>query len=154
LERVQGCSVVLSLGFSVCVIVAVASFSSSVMSSQAVLTVVATCTEVSGRVGFTKESLSSVLFVVVIGVIVLLVVIVVIVISSMLQCGRFRVFIVWMLAARAARSIRNGGGAREMKVLWVLAAVVVFDDSRSIVCGSWSMKRQPLRFAAAVSTVL
>jgi len=44
-------------------------------------------------------------------------------------------FIVRMLAARAARSMHGGGGAREMKVLLVLGVVVVNCDGRGVVGG-------------------
>ena len=68
-----------SLGFGVCVVVA--SFSSSVVSSRAVLKAVAVRTEVSDRVRFTKESLSSDLFVVV----VLFVMVVVVVVDAAMR---------------------------------------------------------------------
>jgi len=95
-------------------------------------------------------------FVVVVCVVVVFVVcvVVVVVISSLLRCEGFWGYIVRMLAARAARSMRGGGGSREMKVLWVLGAVVMFDDGRGVVGGSWSTKCRPLKFAAVVCTVL
>jgi len=50
--------------------------------------------------------------------------------------------------------MRSGGSLREMKVLWVLGAVVMFDDGRGIISGSWSMKCRPLKFAVVVCMVL
>jgi len=66
----------------------------------------------------------------------------------------FSGFIAQMLAVRAARSMRSGGGAREMKVFLVLEVVVVNCDGRGIVGGSWSTKCRLLKFAAVVCTVL
>jgi len=61
-----------------------------------------------------------------------------------------------MLAARAARLVRGGGGAREIVVFWVVGAeggVVgsekVRNNNRCIVVGSWLLRVRPLDIAMA-----
>ena len=57
-----------------------------------------------------------------------------------------------MLAARAARSMRGGGGAREMKVVGVVGSERVRNDGRGVVVGSWSLEVRPLETSTAVGT--
>ena len=57
-------------------------------------------------------------------------------ILSMLHEG-FGVFITEMLAARAARLMSRGGGAREIKVLWALGVMVVNCSGQGVIGRSW-----------------
>jgi len=84
----------------------------------------------------------------------IIVVCIMIVISLLLHCEGFWGYITWMLATRAARLMFSGGSLREIKVLWVLDAVVMFDDGLGNASGSWLMKCQPLKFSVVICTVL
>jgi len=57
-----------------------------------------------------------------------------------------------MLAARAARSMRGGGGAREMKAVRVGGSERVRNDGRGVIVCSWSVEVRPLETSMAVGT--
>jgi len=77
---------------------------------------------------------------------------VIVVILSLLRWDDIEGFIARILAARAARSMRGGGGAREIVVFWVVGAEGGVGDGRSVVVGSWSMGCRPFGAAAVFST--
>jgi len=63
-----------------------------------------------------------------------------VVILSLLRCDEIGGFIVRMLAARAARSMHGGGGAREMKVVGVVGLERVRNNGRGVVIHSWLLE--------------
>jgi len=78
--------------------------------------------------------------------------IIIVVMSSLLRCrGWFERFIARMLAARAARSMRGGGGVREIVVFWVVGAKGEVGDNQSVIIVSWSNGCQPLGAAMVFS---
>jgi len=85
-------------------------------------------------------------------VVVFVVSVVIVVIASVRCCEVFGRLITRMLAMRAARSICGGGGAREMKVCWVVGAGFVVVDGQ-VVDGSWSEKYRLLNSSAVICTV-
>ncbi len=85
-------------------------------------------------------------------VVVVVVDVVVVVVLSLLRWDDIEGFIARILAARAARSMRGGGGAREIVVFWVVGAEGGVGDGRSVVVGSWSMGCRPFGAAAVFST--
>jgi len=74
------------------------------------------------------------------GAVVVFVVVVVVALGVVMSLLRFRGFIARILAARAARSMRGGGGTRESGVSLFIGPGGVNNNGRSVVVVSWSMK--------------
>jgi len=82
------------------------------------------------------------------------VVVVVVSLGFVMSLLRFGGFIARILAARAARSMRSGGGARESEVTLFIGLGGMNNDGRSVIVVSWSMKCRPLRISTVFGTLL